>query len=176
MKQNRLIWSLIGRLFYPHFKAKSYINSTLLKFVLWQKILGINRKTPWPVHFTSKVICSEKIQNDNGFRAPGYAIGCYIDGRNGIIIESGSIVGPKVSIISQNHNKSDYSRFDASNPIIIRKNSWLACGCTILAGVELGEHTIVAAGAVVTKSFLEGNCILAGNPAKKIKDIPPYNV
>ena len=38
----------------PHFKSKSYINSTLLKFVFWQKILGINRNTPWPVHFHIK--------------------------------------------------------------------------------------------------------------------------
>lgn len=40
----------------------------------------------------------------------------------------------------------------------------------ILPGVKLGNNTIVGAGSVVTKSF-EGDCIIAGNPAKKIKDI-----
>jgi acetyltransferase-like isoleucine patch superfamily enzyme len=41
----------------------------------------------------------------------------------------------------------------------------------ILPGVELGPHTIVGAGSIVTKSFPEGNCIIVGNPAKKIKDL-----
>lgn len=33
------------------------------------------------------------------------------------------------------------------------------------------DHTIVGAGSVVTKSFNEGYCIIAGNPAKLIKRI-----
>jgi len=43
-----------------------------------------------------------------------------------------------------------------------------------LPEVELGEHTIVAAGAIVTKSFLEGNQIIGGVPAKVIKKINKY--
>jgi acetyltransferase-like isoleucine patch superfamily enzyme len=40
-----------------------------------------------------------------------------------------------------------------------------------MPGVTLGDFTIVGAGAVVTKSFPEGHCILGGVPAKKIKDL-----
>jgi acetyltransferase-like isoleucine patch superfamily enzyme len=41
----------------------------------------------------------------------------------------------------------------------------------ILPGVTLGDHTIVGAGSVVTKSFENGNCVIAGNPAKIIKNL-----
>ena len=41
----------------------------------------------------------------------------------------------------------------------------------ILPGVVLGEHTVVGAGSIVTKSFPEGYCVIAGNPAKIIRKI-----
>lgn len=47
--------------------------------------------------------------------------------------------------------------------------SWIGMNSVVTAGVTLGPRTIVAAGAVVTKSFPEGFCILAGVPAKVVK-------
>jgi acetyltransferase-like isoleucine patch superfamily enzyme len=44
-----------------------------------------------------------------------------------------------------------------------------------LPEVELGDHTIVGAGSVVTKRFKEGNCVIAGNPAKIIRKIESYS-
>ena len=41
----------------------------------------------------------------------------------------------------------------------------------ILTGVELGDNTIVGAGSVVTKSFTDGYCVIAGNPAKIVKKL-----
>ena len=41
----------------------------------------------------------------------------------------------------------------------------------LLPGVELGDHTVVGAGTIVTKGFPEGYCVLVGNPARKIKKI-----
>lgn len=54
-------------------------------------------------------------------------------------------------------------------PIVIGDYCWLGRNVNILAGVTLGPRTIVGAGAVVTKSFPEGYCVLGGNPAKVIK-------
>ena len=38
-----------------------------------------------------------------------------------------------------------------------------------VVGVTLGDHTVVGAGAVVTKSFPQGYCVIAGVPAKVVK-------
>ena len=40
-----------------------------------------------------------------------------------------------------------------------------------MPGVELGDWTVVGAGAVVTRSFPEGHCVLGGVPATKIKEL-----
>jgi len=145
--------NLFARIFYPKFKNREYINGSLAKFILWQKILRINGSVAWPVHFTSKVIEPSNIQTAEVFRPLGMATGNYIDARNGIVIEENVHVGPQVAIISRNHSLSDFDVYTNDSPIILHKNCWLATGCKILAGVELGEHTIVGAGAVVTHSF-----------------------
>ncbi|MFC2104626.1 acyltransferase [Bacteroidota bacterium] len=168
-----LLYSLL-HLFYKDLNKniEPYPIKTLYSFAFRQKFLGQNRKTPWPVHFTSQIKCPEKIQR--GTKYPGFGKGCYIDGRNGIVLEENVITGPYASIISQNHDLKDFNKYLKGKPIIIRKNSWLSAHCIILPEVELGEHTIVAAGAVVTKSFPEGNQIIGGNPAKVIKKIDNY--
>ena len=156
----------------PRFKNKNYYTFKVLLMGIRQKIVGVNKKVKWPVHFTSVVIASEKIIP--GTKAPGFSMGCFIDGRNGIVIGENVWVGPRVSLISQNHNENNYLKYETAKPIIIGKNSLLTANCVVLPEVELGEHTIVAAGAVVTKSFLKGNQVLGGVPAKVIKKLSPY--
>lgn len=51
----------------------------------------------------------------------------------------------------------------------IGKNCVIGVNSIILPGISIGDHCIVAAGAVVTKST-PNNCIVAGNPAKVIKE------
>lgn len=55
-------------------------------------------------------------------------------------------------------------------PIKLGNNVWICAGATVLSGVTIGDNTIVAAGAVVTKD-LEGGWIYAGMPAKPIKKL-----
>jgi acetyltransferase-like isoleucine patch superfamily enzyme len=53
-------------------------------------------------------------------------------------------------------------------PVIIGDNVWIGMNATILKGVTIGENSVVAAGAVVTKS-VPSNVVMAGNPAVVIK-------
>lgn len=53
--------------------------------------------------------------------------------------------------------------------VIIHDNVWIGTRVTILSGVEVGRGSVIAAGSVVTKSVPE-NVVVAGNPAKVIKE------
>lgn len=54
-------------------------------------------------------------------------------------------------------------------PIHIGNNVWIGTSATILKGVTIGEGAVVAAGSVVTKD-VPSNCLVAGNPAKVIRE------
>ncbi len=54
-------------------------------------------------------------------------------------------------------------------PIEIKDHVWIGCGVKICKGVTIAENNIIGMGSVVTKSFSETNCVIAGNPAKIVK-------
>ncbi len=58
-----------------------------------------------------------------------------------------------------------------SAPIVVGDDSYIGAGATLLHGVTLGRRCLVAAGSVVTRSFADG-CLIAGVPARKIRDLP----
>lgn len=55
-------------------------------------------------------------------------------------------------------------------PVIISDNVWIGMNAVILKGVTIGENSVVAAGAVVTKS-VPANVVVAGNPAVVTKEL-----
>jgi acetyltransferase-like isoleucine patch superfamily enzyme len=96
---------------------------------------------------------------------------CTFMDRGGITLEDNVLIGPKVNLITTNHpiNPAD-RRATISNPILIKEGAWIGVGATILPGVTVGENSIVAAGAVVSKDVPD-NVIVVGIPAKIIKKI-----
>ncbi|RPD44069.1 sugar O-acetyltransferase [Paracnuella aquatica] len=89
----------------------------------------------------------------------------------GITIEDGVLIAPKVSLLSEGHpiNHADRQSLVPGH-IHIKKNAWIGAGATILPGVTIGENSVVAAGAVVSKD-VPANTIVGGVPAKVIKSI-----
>ncbi len=146
----------------------------LLRMLFMQKVLGFNRYVPWPVHFSSKVSGWDYIKIGVA-ASPGYMGGCYIFAKEDSPISIGdyTIVSANVCIAGYNHDIYDYTLFPSKGGISIGKYCWLSMNCSVMPGVVLGDHTIVAAGSVVTKSFPEGYCVLAGVPARKIKTLDP---
>jgi acetyltransferase-like isoleucine patch superfamily enzyme len=89
----------------------------------------------------------------------------------GITLEDEVLIGPRVNLVTENHplDPSD-RRALLTRPIVIKRNAWIGAEATILPGVTIGENSIVAAGAVVSKD-VPANTIVAGIPAKVIKSI-----
>lgn len=142
-------------------------------YMAWR--LGLAGKLHWPVHGSSRISFPENIKIGVG-TAPGLSINCYIQGLNGIEIGDYTIIGPGVNIISADHDLSDFNaHIKSGNPIIVGKNCWLGANSIILPECVIGDNTVVAAGAVVTKSFPQGNVLIAGVPAKVIKSLPDLN-
>lgn len=159
-------------------KLKRWANDIGWKGVIhslfFQRILRINSAVPWPVHFTSWFGNPENIQKKGVKPYLGLSPGCYIQATNGIIIGRNSRIGPGVKMISANHNIYDFDDHINEEPIRIGKDCWIGANAVILPGVNLADHTIVAAGAVVTDSFTQGDCMIGGVPARIIKKIDAY--
>ena len=164
------VYNFIKKLLLPPVLQRVTIRKAL--FTLFcQKILGFNRGAYWPAHFTSRVTGAQNIRIGER-TSPGFSRGCYIQGIGKIIIGDWVFIAPNVGIISANHCLEDINTH-IPKEVVIGSYSWIGMNAVVLPGVILGEHTVVAAGSVVTKSFPEGYCVIAGNPAKKIKDIDP---
>jgi acetyltransferase-like isoleucine patch superfamily enzyme len=140
-----------------------YIANFFFKYILRQ-----NRSVAWAIHHTSTIIYPENITRGKHV-FPGDSPGNYIEASNGIKIGDYTNIGPNAGIISANHDPVDNSKHIKALPISIGKFCWIGMNAMILPSVQLGDFTIVGAGSVVTKSFAEGYCIIAGNPAKIIK-------
>lgn len=69
--------------------------------------------------------------------------------------------------------RKDTPNLDLAAPIVVHDNVFIGMRAIILKGVEIGENSIVAAGAVVTKS-VPPNSIVGGNPARFISSTDTY--
>ena len=96
---------------------------------------------------------------------------CTLFGRGGITIGNDVFIGPKVNLITINHDVNPDNRSATyGRPIIIEDKVWIGINSTILPGVKIGYGAIVGAGSVVTKD-VPAMTIVAGNPARIIKTI-----
>lgn len=65
---------------------------------------------------------------------------------------------------------------EKSRPIEIGNNVWIAARATILKGSKIGNGSIVGAGVVITKQYDQENVVIAGNPARVVKDKVTRNI
>lgn len=162
---------LVSALPYFRFIRETQDTQTPATFATWfhQRVLGHNRTAYWPVSPDSVVSYPQNIYA--GIEtSPGLMPGCYIQGMGKIYIGDYTQIAPNVGIISANHDLYDNRRHVAGE-VRIGKYCWLGMASLVLPGVVLGDYTVVGAGSVVTRSFEAGYCVIAGNPARVIKEL-----
>tara|TARA_R110001599_G_scaffold353459_1_gene592418 strand:- start:115692 stop:116414 length:723 start_codon:yes stop_codon:yes gene_type:complete len=85
---------------------------------------------------------------------------------NGVMLANGAYITD-----SDWHTIYDRTKRDERvTPVIIGDNVWLGDHSTVLKGVTIGENSVVAARAVVIKD-VPANVVVAGNPAKVVKEL-----
>lgn len=100
---------------------------------------------------------------------------CYLDAAGGITIGDNVSIAHSTTLISTNHTWNNREKPIKYNPetfaeIIIEDDVWIGCGVRVLANVKISGRSVVAAGAVINKSFAN-NSLIGGVPAKLIKTI-----
>lgn len=92
-------------------------------------------------------------------------------------IGSRTLFGPSVSLYPATHPLSAETRNGTKGPefgapITIGEDCWLCGNVIVLAGVTIGNGSVVGAGSVVTKD-VPPNCVVAGSPARIIRRLKP---
>lgn len=123
----------------------------------------------------SYLVCTESIEiGNNVVIRPNCMLMATEDGR--IVIGNDVLIGSNVHFYVADHRFEDREMtivsqgHKPSRDIVIEDDVWIGGNVTILRGVRVGRHSVIAAGSVVTRS-VESNSIYAGVPARKLKSI-----
>ena len=184
------VWNYTwGNLFSHFMYDKKYLDSKWFKnkhkgigAIGWNWVLAdaagrlffkTNVGVPFPV--SPKVIISNPknihfdVDDLNNFQTQGNYYQAI--GNAHIHIGKGTWIAPNVGIITTNHDVNDLDKHQEGKDVVLGEGCWIGMNSVILPGVVLGPKTIVGAGSVVTKSFEQGHCVIAGNPAKIIRQL-----
>lgn len=102
----------------------------------------------------------------------GIGINCRLHGP--VKIGRNGMMGPEVVIISTSHRFDNLDvpmakqGYGPPKQVVIGDDVWIGTRAIILSGVNVGNHSIIGAGSVVTKDVPDW-AIAAGNPARVIR-------
>ncbi len=124
-----------------------------------------------------KVIIEPPFHCDYGFNIhfEGFALlnyNCSILDTSPVYIGENTFIAPGVCIACAGHaiHPDERAVYNTSKPIHIGRSVWIGANATILAGVHIGNGSIIGAGSVVTGDIPE-NVIAVGNPCRVLRKI-----
>ena len=144
-------------------RVKTSPNVTKLQMDRWTT-LEVNGKFAFNENSNVWITHSGRLVLKGGFINEGVTITCakYVEIGENAHIARGAVIRDY-----DGHYIEDVA-YRTAKPVIIGNNVWIGYRAMILKGVTIGDNSIIAANAVVTKD-VPANCIVAGNPAKIIR-------
>lgn len=160
-------------------------NNDLRAYVLKQHVSGLmtddERANLWGLPDGCRMRENAKIINPENFVCGEFVWigeGAVLDASGGLEIGSHTSIGLNVMLWSHTSFLTNLTfSNEAGSNLIARAKTKIGKGCfiagpsVIYPGVELGDRTMVLPMTVVTKSFEQGKCVIAGSPAKVISEI-----
>ncbi|MCG8580173.1 MAG: acyltransferase [Bacteroidales bacterium] len=168
---DKTVFRLMVKLFYPQYRRpiRGYMKhyQLLWRFFFMQKIVGYNRRVPWPVDFRSKVLGWEFIEKGI-MTDPGDNLGTYINAYGGLKIGDNVEFGPNITVVTTNHYKYDVRKISHKKGVIIGNNVWIGANCVILPGSKIGDEVTVGAGCVIDSDIPSKSTVVRGEGHLKI--------
>jgi acetyltransferase-like isoleucine patch superfamily enzyme len=99
--------------------------------------------------------------------------GAHLDGRGGIEIGNGVMIGPNVVIVSSTHqfDRTDVPMTSLDHlmqRVRISDDVWIGAQAVIRGGVTIGRGVVLGAGSIVLKDAPD-YAVMGGNPARVLK-------
>lgn len=101
---------------------------------------------------------------------PGINYGVEIYASKSIKMGDNAMIGDLATLYDTDFHRIEEGAEVRQGPIVLGDNVWIGRAAIVLPGVTIGDHSIVAAGAVVTKD-VPARVVVAGNPAKIVREI-----
>ena len=159
------------------------VYSKLLHFTIIPQIRSVLMQLAGAAIGDESIIMDTSFANlyHHGFRTLQLGKRCYIgdesmlDLRGHILLEDDVTISNRAMILTHiNVGYKDHpiqKVYPTSvHPVLVKRGAYIGTGAIILPGVTVGEESVVAAGAVVTKD-VPARTVVGGVPAKKIKSI-----
>ena len=85
------------------------------------------------------------------------------------VLKKGCWIGPKVVFTNADYPKAKRTK-EFLKGVVVEEGAKIGANATILPGIRIGKNSLVGSGSVVTKD-VPPNKVVAGNPARIIKDV-----
>lgn len=150
-----------------HFMSGNYLWKTKNKLLrLFGVSIGENVKIVGPLKID---VCSNLKIGDNCWIGRNLTV----MGNSDVVIGDNCDLAPDVYFVTGTHEIGDFKRRAGKGycqPINVGHGCWIGVKAILLAGVNLGDGCVVAAGSVVNKS-VENNLLVGGIPARTLKKL-----